>query len=325
MKIIIDTIGEKDKNLCKTIIDMITEKEKPLNRMFIDMIVEKDKLYGKKIIDILGEKYKPLCEKIIDVIADKDRLLGKTIIDMITEKDKPLGKMIIDITSGKENKCNKCKNPMGNHFYYLYDSNFSRIKIDFLSNSDSNLEKIINFLNSKSEDFKKYYLESLPFDKIDYSFDIYFYGFCKQCKDIVTPLIKMPKDLFNYSSGKFFKHIFNNEKICNRTDVKKFNISSFIGEKECNHSSFHDIIRIFVTRYGPLKFQFEKLRKYDLISIQNIPDKIHSNNYSKEIDSLKCLEIINMIRDNFSNELEELKNIESIAIKNNISIIFNKY
>ena len=238
MKIIIDTIGEKDKCLCKMIIDMIAKKENPLNRTFIDMIAEKDKIYGKKIVDILGEKYKPLCENIIGVIADKDKQLGKTIIDMISEKDKPLGKIIIDITAGKENKCNKCKNPMANHFYYLYDSNFSRIKIELLTNSDSNLEKIINFLVSKNEDFKKNYLDNPLIEKIDYNSDIYFYGFCQVCKDIVTPLIKMHKDLFNYSSAKFFKHIFNNEKICNRNDVKKFNISSLIEKKECKHLSF---------------------------------------------------------------------------------------
>ena len=323
MKIIIDTVEEKDKNLSKMIIDMILEKEKPLSRIFINMIVEKDKFYGKKILEILEEKYRPLCEKIVDIIANKDKLLGKTIIDMITAKDKPLGKLIIDIAAFKDNKCYKCKNPMGNHFYYLYDSNFSRIKIDFVSNSDPNLEKIINFIVRKNEDFKKYYLENPNNEKIDYNSDIYFYGYCKLCKGIVTPLIKMPKDLFNYSSAKFFKYIFNNEEICNRTDVKKFNISSLIEEKECNHSSFHDINRIFVTRYGSLKFQFEKLKKYDLISVQNIPDKIHIKNYSKEVNSFECLGIINSIRDNLINELEELKIIENISNTNNITFLNN--
>ena len=323
MKIIIDTIGEKDKCLCKMIIDMIAKKENPLNRTFIDMIAEKDKIYGKKIVDILGEKYKPLCENIIGVIADKDKQLGKTIIDMISEKDKPLGKIIIDITAGKENKCNKCKNPMANHFYYLYDSNFSRIKIELLTNSDSNLEKIINFLVSKNEDFKKNYLDNPLIEKIDYNSDIYFYGFCQVCKDIVTPLIKMHKDLFNYSSAKFFKHIFNNEKICNRNDVKKFNISSLIEKKECKHLSFHNINRIFITRYGSLKFEYEKIGKYDLIAIQNIPDKNHPNFFSKEINSLQCLKIITLITKNLEEEHKELIKIKVTSNNNNISFLNN--
>ena len=87
---------------------------------------------------------------------------------------------------------------MNNHFYYLYNSNL-RIKSSYLSNSDQNLDKILNFVNRKNEDFKKYYVESPIIENIDYNFDLYFYGYCKQCRDIVTPLIKMPKDIFNYS------------------------------------------------------------------------------------------------------------------------------
>ena len=318
-KYIINIIAEKDKNFSKMIIDMIKEAEKPLDNIFIDMIVEKDKTLGKKIIDSLEEKHKPFCEKIIELISEKDKKLGKAIIDMIAEKDKPLGKMIIDMAAEKDNRCNKCKNIMNNHFYYLYNSNFSRIKIDFLSSSDTNLEKIINFVNKKNEDFKKFYFENAFAEKKDYNSDIYIYGFCKQCKEIVTPLIKMPKDLFNYSSAKFFKHIFNNQEVSNRTDVKIFNISSFIGNKKCNHSSFQDINRIFVTRYGSLRFQYENIIKYDLISVQNISDISHIKHSSKQIYSSECLGIINLIKDNFSIELEEIKNIQNKSNINNIT------
>ena len=320
-KFIIDIIAEKDKNIIKMIIDRIIYNNKPLDSILIDMIAEKDKCLGKKIIDILEVKDKPLCEKIIEIIIEKDKKLGKAIIDMITEKDKPLGKMIIDMTAEKENKCNKCKNSMNNHFYYLYNSNFSRIKIRYLSNSEANLEKIINFVDRKNEDFKKYYVESPVIENIDYNSDIYFYGYCKQCKDIVTPLIKMPKDLFNYSAAKFLNHIFNNKDICNRSDANKFNISSLIGGKKCNHSSFHDINRIFVTRYGSLKFKYEKLRKYDLISVQNILEVSNMKSYSTEINSFECIGIINLIKDNFLYELEELKKIDKIANKNNITFL----
>ena len=144
------------------------------------------------------------------------------------ERDKPLGKLIIDMISEKYNKCNKCKNIMLNHFYYFYSSNFSRIKIEFISNSDSMLEKIIDFINRENVDFTKYYSENAQIKEIDYNIDIFTYGYCKKCDQIVTPLVKMPKDLFNYSSAKFFKHLFYNDEIHNRDDEQEFNLNSFI-------------------------------------------------------------------------------------------------
>ena len=308
-KYIIDVIAEKDKKLAQIIIEMI--KNKPLDKNYIEQIPKTDKILLQQIIDIFKEKNKKaFCQKIIDLTAEKDKILGKMIFDKISEKDKPLGKMIIDMIAEKDNSCCKCNNIMSNHFYYLYSPNFSRIKIDFISVKDSNLEKIIGFID-KEKDLKQE----------GYNLDIFSYGFCKKCKEIVTPLIKMPKDLFNYSSAKFFNHIFNNEETFNRNDVKEFNISRFIVPKKCCHSSFHDINRIFVTRYGALKFQYEKLRKYDLISVQNIPDINKIKFYEpKEIDSLECLEIISLIKDNLVYELEEIKNIETIISEKNITI-----
>ena len=331
---IIDLIPEeKNKNLIKTIIDLIAEKDKILGKIIIDTIIgkdkiliddidEKEKLFGKKIIENLEEKNKYFCKKIIDKkfldkIMEKDKKIGKMILDMITEKDKPLGKMIIDMTAEKDNKCNKCKSNINNHFYYLYNSNFSRIKIEFLSNSDSNLEKVINYINIENPNFKENFGQSLPNEIIDYNIDIFSYGFCKKCKEIVTPLIKMPKDLFNYSAAKFFKHFFNND-ICNRDDLKDFNISNSIKDIKCNHSSFHDINRIFITKHGALKFQYENLRKYDLISVQKTSDlKIEDNN-TKEIN---VIEIINLIKDNLKSELEELRNMYDISQNLNLSFI----
>ena len=327
-KMVIDIIGvRKDISLGNAIINILEDKNNPLNRKIIYKLEEKDKILYKKIIDILEEKDKVLGKMIIDIIEEKERILDQLIIDVMEEKDKPLGKMIIDMIAEKDKKCNKCKNIMLNHFYYLYNSHFSRIKIDYISNSDSNLEKVIDFINRESVDFKKYYFDNIQVQELDYNIDIFSYGFCKECKQIVTPLIKMPKDLFNYSSAKFFNHIFNNKDICNRSDASEFNLTSFIKKKKCNHSSFHNINRIFVTRFGALKFQYEDLRKYDLISVQKIPDiknlKIYS---SKEINSYECLKIINLLKENIIYELREMENIEKIIKKNNITIFnyFNK-
>ena len=236
------------------------------------------------------------------------------------EEDKPLGKLIIDMIAEKDSKCNKCKNIMFNHFYYLYNSDFSRIKIEFISNSDSNLDKVYDFINRENVDFKKYNSENNQNQKIDYGIDIFSYGFCQKCKGIVTPLIKLHKDLFNYSSAKFFKHIFNNKEIRNRNDREQFNLTSFIQTKKCHHLSFHDINRIFVTKYGALKFEYEKLGKYDLISVQNIPD-IKDQKYikSKDINPNDCLNIINLIKGNLIYELEEFKIIEKKINEKNLS------
>ena len=235
-----------------------------LIKLWLTWLQKKINVLAKKIIDILEVNDKPLWQKLIEMIIDKEKKLGKKIIDIITEKDKPLGKMIIDMTEEKEKRYNKWKNSMNNHFYYLYNSN-SRIKNNYLSNSDLNLEKILNFMDRINEDFKIYYIESPIIENIDYNSDIYFYGYFKQCRDIVTPLIKIPIDIFNYFVPNFLKRIFNNKDIYNRSDENNFNISGLTGEKKYNHSSFHDINRIFVTKYGWLKVQYEK--KSNLISI----------------------------------------------------------
>ena len=243
----------------------------------------------------------------------------KNEIDNDKEEDKPLGKLIIDMIAEKDNKCIKCKNFMLNHFYYLYNSDFSRIKIEFISNSDSNLDKVYDFINRENIDFKKYNSENIQNQTIDYGIDIFSYGYCKECKHIVTPLIKLPKDLFNYSSAKFFKHIFNNHEIHNRNDEEQFNLTSFIQKKECNHLSFHDINRIFVTKYGALKFEYEKLDKYNLISVQNIPDIGNLESLmSKEINPNNCLDILNLIKRNLNFELEEFESIEKKINEKNL-------
>ena len=62
-------------------------------------------------------------------------------------------------------------------------------------------------------------------------------------------------------------------------------------------------------------------KKNDLISIQNIHEDKNIKKYSKEIKSLGCLGIINIIKYNLSNELEDLKKIDIIANKNNITFL----
>ena len=240
------------------------------------------------------------------------------------ENDKPLGKLIIDMIAEKDNKCNKCKNIMSNHFYYLYNSDFSRIKIEFITNSDCSLDIVNEYINNKDKENNK---KNNPDNnqnqnqEIDYNIDLYSYGFCKECKQIVTPLIKLPKDLFNYSSSKFFKHFFGNDTIHNRNDEEDFNLTGKIEKRKCSHYSFKDINRIFLAKNVAIKFQYEKLKKYKLISVQNIPDIQNLKLFtSKEINSDECIKITNKIKENFKMEKKEFEKIADIIKINNLSL-----
>ena len=99
------------------------------------------------------------------------------------QKDKQLGKFIIEMIFDSYKKCDneKCKNNMSNHYYYLYNSDYSRIKITYISKEDSNLGQIIEYIQSKDAKFK-YPENTTQINEIDYNIDIFSYGFCKICK-----------------------------------------------------------------------------------------------------------------------------------------------
>ena len=141
---------------------------------------------------------------------------------------------------------------------------------------------------------------------IDYNIDIYSYGLCNdpKCKKIVTPLIKMPKDFFAYSTAKFFKHLLNNKTIKNRKNIiyNLVNIpneqGSEIFSNKCEHLSFRQINRIFLTKFGALSIKYENYIKYEFISVGEIPKNIVINREGKaEMDN-----------NNNSNTKEEIKN-----------------
>ena len=85
------------------------------------------------------------------------------------------------------------------------------------------------------------------------------------------------------------------------------------------------INRIFVTRYGALKFEYENLNKYNLVSVQNILDPKNITTCSmEEISINKSLIIIKIIQDNFIKERKELIFINKIIEENNLSIFSKK-
>ena len=218
--------------------------------------------------------------------------------DSKKKKDKQFGKFIIDMIADKYKKCEVCKKKnMSKHFYYLYSSD-SRIKISYISKEDYELENIIKFINnSKKIDFK--YLEDITqITEEDYNTDIFSYGFCKICKKIVTPLIKMPKDFFAYSTAKIFNHILNNSKVINRKGID-CNISKLnkldenmkvinIYNDSCEHFSFHQINRIFLTKFGALELKYQPLKKYCVLSVQKSPP---SNTIEKKYETINIAPI----------------------------------
>ena len=250
--------------------------------------------------------------------------------------DKPLGKLIIDMCSEKDQKCDKCKRLKSNHFYYLYSSNCSRIKITFiLNNTDCKLDKVLEYINrERSTEFSKYNnfttSNSIKNSKIDYTLDMFSYGYCRICKEIVTPLCKVPRDLFNYSSSKFFKHILFNHELKNRNDKVDFNLSNYFAKNNCGHSSFKSLDRIFVTKIGTIMISYENFIKYYIdTKFVLSPDFMTKDTMDPFVTGgqEQCNEVLDAINANFiyaNEEFTSLKNlIKEKKIQNNsfISII----
>ena len=250
--------------------------------------------------------------------------------------DKPLGKLIIELCYEKDQKCEKCKRVKSLHFYYLYSVNsYSRIKIAFiLDNSQFKLDKIYEYINREgSVDFRKY--SNIPTtttisqtnlftttlnNNIDYSLDIFSYGYCRTCNEIVTPLCKIPRDIFNYSSSKFFKHILLNHDIKNRSDNMNFNLSNFFAKNTCNHSSFKCLDRIFVTKIGALSFSYESIIRYFIEPRFLMYNDVSKNDIVNSCETFitnyqtKCIEVFDAINANLIYANDEL-----IAMKKIIS------
>ena len=228
------------------------------------------------------------------------------------QKDKLFGKFIIDMIYEGYKKCpnEKCRSNMSNHYYYLYNSEYSQIKISYISKDDSNLEQIIKYIQTKDEKF--IYSENVEqIGKIDYNIDIYSYGFCQKNKKIVTPLTKMPKDFLVYSTAEFFKHILYNSNLKNRNGIEFNLINAYKDSPEiayfsqtCRDSSFQDISRIFVTKFGSLKFEYKSLDKYEILSVQQNPN----NEENIEKDEKKSVSVNNIQISNDNKESKEYNN-----------------
>ena len=82
--------------------------------------------------------------------------------------------------------------------FYKVDA---KISIKYITDKEYNLDKIKAYLD------KGGYFNS---DNLTILFNIYTYGYCNICNNIVTPLIRLNNEILNYSMAKLFKFFFEN-------------------------------------------------------------------------------------------------------------------
>lgn len=272
----------------------------------------------------------------INSICDEPEELDLIYYSKDHDYDKPLGKLILDLCAESDSKCEMCKKPKSSHFYYVYKKT-GRLKIQLGQNQDDFAEKIMESINRETTDFNKInnYSKSEKEKSIflnsnsNYNIDIFSYGVCKICKKVVTPLIKLTIEIFNFSVAKFFKFMLYNHEVKNRSDIKsEFNLKKhYIAENNCSHYINKDISRIFISKLGTIKFSYENCPLYliETSPIHEIKNKNHYSSILEEyiIDSKKkSLELIDILKNNFLVFIDELncdfyKVLICLSISNN--------
>ena len=228
-----------------------------------------------------------------------------------SDEEKTLSQFIISFLEEAKEKCEKCGDNKLNHTSFIYKNNGRiRISIHNLNEQINSIDKIAEYLE---------FNESINKKKESEEDEIYSYGYCEQCNHIVTPLVKLPEEILNYSATKFYQNILYNKNLINFGD-EKVNIKNYDIRKELfdlseeentayncrkqKHLHFKDISRIFMTKNGVVKFRYEEIIKYKLLGSQlntkaEYYIKYNKENKIKEMAEDKILTL---------NALEALKN-----------------
>lgn len=93
--------------------------------------------------------------KILNQMCDEPEDITLEYYSSKDLRDKPLGKLLIELAYEKDSKCDSCKKPKANHFYYIFKK-MGRIKIQFLQTQDDNLDTIMDMINRESNDLSIY-------------------------------------------------------------------------------------------------------------------------------------------------------------------------
>ena len=237
------------------------------------------------------------------------------------DEEKTLGQNIFSFLEEAKEKCEKCGDTKLNHTSFIYKNN-GRIKISLynLNEGLNQIDKVAEFLgfnmnSANKEKDKEINNKKASENDLSNKDEIYSYGYCELCFRIVTPIVKLPKEILNFSATKFYQNILYNKKMINFSDKNIFNFLfqknldidenndiSYICQKE-KHLHYKDISRIFMTKNGVVKFQYEDVIKYKLLGSQLNAKNDYFINYNKA----KKIEAIALDKSLTLNALEILK------------------
>ena len=193
------------------------------------------------------------------------------------DEEKTLGQNIFSFLEEAKEKCEKCGDIKLNHTSFIYKNN-GRIKISLFNLNEvlNQIDKVAEFLGFNiSSQIKESSSKKIGENNCANEDEIFSYGYCEKCFKIVTPIVKLPKEILNFSATKFYQNILYNKKLINFGDKNIMNFpSDNKNDDESNncqkqkHLHYKDISRIFITKNGVIKFQYEDVIKYKLLGSQ---------------------------------------------------------
>ena len=254
------------------------------------------------------------------------------------DEEKTLGQNILSFLEEAKEKCEKCGDSKLNHTSFIYKNN-GRIKISIYNlNEQVNLiDKISDYLGL-NENININMVNTGKKKEIEGD-EIYSYGFCEQCNQIVTPLVKLPEEILNYSATKFYQNILYNKNLINFGD-EKVNILNIEIQKDIfdlndniayncrkqKHLHFKDISRIFMTKNGVVKFRYEDIIKYKILGSQLNTNAEYYIKYNKETkikeiagDKMLTLNALEALKNKFIFHKNVVENLKSDNIPDLIS------
>ena len=181
--------------------------------------------------------------------------------------DKTIFEYLYNFFKNSKKACKYCNEINNKHLYKCYKID-GIISIKFITEKEYDLDKVMTFIKNKG------YFKS---ENLALLFNVYTYGYCKICKNIVTPLIRLNNEILNYSTAKLFRFFLENLNIQNNHREYKYNIKDITkNDKKCNHLINRNISRIFLTELGSCVFDYSNMIKYFIDPI-NINVEAESN------------------------------------------------
>ena len=344
----------KEKRSQKSLMKVISQKT-DINELFyegfdLSIIEKKDNFNIYSLISLTSsqkteikknlkeEKEEEISEKEIHNIVNKycedAKELNFSFFNGNNNYDQPLGKFILDLCKRSSSICPTCHLEYKKHTQYIFKAK-GVLKLWMISEEENDLDKIINYLNKTTNiDYSKLlvYKNDIYSTHEMINTDIYTYGYCNICKGIVTPLFKMSNEVFNYSASKFLRFMLENHLSRNQKRNYDFNISNIIVNNNCEHQINRDICRIFVTRFGSWKFEYNDIIKHYITPMNyNINDDSFSKNilfkqyeeegYSNCTNTISLIQKALVSQENFFKEMLEDKKL--YLFKEHINSVIN--